>query len=173
MTTTQQNYGVTLNFEPVVLSEGRISLHLATEVSEPDRTQYFQFACANQVGFRTRTNETTVELPSGGSIVSAGLIQQTSKQAIAGIPGLINLPILGALFRSRDYQRQETELMIIVTPYLAKTLRPDQISKPDDGFTDPSDPQSWLLGRMNRIYSTAGNPELVKNYRGHVGFIND
>ena len=63
--------------------------------------------------------------------------------------------------------------MIIVTPYLAKSLRPDQISKPDDGFTDASDPQSWLLGRMNRIYSTPGNPELSKNYRGHVGFIND
>ncbi len=169
----QQPYGVTLNFTPTVLSEGRISLHIATEVTEPDPTVTARSACANESGFRTRNNTTTVELPSGGSIVTAGLIEQSSQQAIAGTPGLMNLPILGALFRSRDYQRQETELMIIVTPYLAKTLRPDQISKPDDGFTDPSDPQSWLLGRMNRIYSTAGNPELVKNYRGHVGFIND
>jgi len=172
-TYTQQNYGVTLNFTPTVLSEGRISLHVATEVSEPDPTYAASSGCSNIIGFRTRNNTTTVELPSGGSIVTAGLIRQASQQAISGTPGLMNLPILGALFRSRDYQRQESELMIIVTPYLAKTLRPDQISKPDDGFTDPSDPQSWLLGRMNRIYSTAGNPELAKSYRGHVGFIND
>ena len=63
--------------------------------------------------------------------------------------------------------------MIVVTPYLAKTLRPDQISKPDDGFTDATDPQSWLLGRVNRIYSTVGNPDLAQRYRGRVGFIND
>ncbi|RYB07665.1 type II and III secretion system protein family protein [Lichenibacterium ramalinae] len=172
-TYTQTPYGVTLNFTPTVLSEGRISLHIETQVAEPDPSYASASGCANTVGFRNRTNVTTVELPSGGSIVTAGLIQQASQQAISGTPGLMNLPILGALFRSRDYQRQESELMIIVTPYLAKTLRPDQVSKPDDGFTDPSDPQSWLLGRMNRIYSTAGNPELARGYRGRVGFIND
>ena len=172
-TYTQTPYGVTLNFTPTVLSEGRISLHIETQVAEPDPTYSSAAGCANTVGFRNRTNVTTVELPSGGSIVTAGLIQQASQQAISGTPGLMNLPILGALFRSRDYQRQESELMIIVTPYLARTLRPDQVSRPDDGFTDPSDPQSWLLGRVNRIYSTAGNPELARSYRGHVGFIND
>jgi pilus assembly protein CpaC len=172
-TTSLQPYGVTLNFTPTVLSEGRISLHVATEVTEPDGTHAAQTACANATGFRTRTHETTVELPSGGSIVTAGLIQQTSKQAIAGIPALMNLPILGALFRSRDYQRDESELMIVVTPYIAKALRPDQISRPDDGLADASDPQSWLLGRINRVYSTADNPELIRNYRGRVGFIND
>ena len=166
-------YGVTLNFTPTVLSEGRISLHLSTEVTEVDGMQTAQFACSNATGFRTRKNETTVELPSGGSIVTAGLIQQASKQAIAGTPGLMNLPILGSLFRSRDYLRDESELMVIVTPYIAKTLRPDQITKPDDGFQDASDPQAWFLGRMNRIYSSADNPELIRNYKGKVGFIND
>ena len=170
---SQVAYGVTLAVTPTVLSEGRISLHIDTEVNEPDPSTSINTGCSSVVGFRNRSNTTTVELPSGGSIVTAGLIQQSSQQAISGTPGLMNLPILGALFRSRDYQRQETELMIVVTPYLAKTLRPDQISKPDDGFTDPSDPQSWLLGRMNQIYSTAGNPALVKSYRGRVGFIND
>jgi pilus assembly protein CpaC len=173
VTTTLQNYGISLSFTPTVLSQGRISLHMSTEVTEPDGMKVAQFACSNQIGFRTRQNETTVELPSGGSIVTAGLIQQASKQAIAGTPGLMNLPILGALFRSRDYQRDESELMIVVTPYIARTLRPDQIVKPDDGFQDASDPQSWFLGRVNRIYSTADNPELVHNYRGRVGFIND
>ncbi len=173
VTTSLEPYGVILNFTPTVLSGGRISLHLATEVTEIDGTRAAQFACSNQVGFRTRKNETTVELPSGGSMMTAGLIQQADKQAIGGTPGLMNLPILGALFRSRDYQRDESELMIVVTPYIARTLRPDQIAKPDDGFQDASDPQAWFLGRMNRIYSRADNPELVKNYRGRVGFIND
>ena len=173
VSTTLQTYGVSLNFTPTVLSEGRISLHLATEVSEPDGTHSAKYACSNQIGFRTRTNETTVELPSGGSIVTAGLIQQSSQQAIAGLPGLMNLPILGALFRSRDYQRDETELMIVVTPYITKTLRPDQIVRPDEGLSDASDPQSWFLGRLNRIYSTADNPELIHNFKGRVGFITD
>jgi pilus assembly protein CpaC len=175
VTYIQQKYGVTLNFTPTVLSQGRISLHIATDVVEPDRSVGASNTCGGGTtpGFRNRSNETTVELPSGGSIVSAGLVQQTSQQTISGTPGLLNLPILGALFRSRDYQRNETELMIVVTPYLSKTLRPDQVSKPDDGFTDSSDPQAWLLGRMNRIYSTASNPELSRSYRGHVGFIND
>ncbi len=175
ITYIQQSYGVTLNFTPTVLSQGRISLHIATQVVEPDGSVGAPNSCGGGTvpGFRNRQNETTVELPSGGSIVSAGLVQQTSQHVISGTPGLLNLPILGALFRSRDYQRNETELMIIVTPYLSKTLRPDQVSKPDDGFTDASDPQAALLGRINRIYSTAGNPELSKSYRGRVGFIND
>jgi pilus assembly protein CpaC len=174
VSTSLQNYGVQLNFTPTVLSEGRISLHLATEVTEPNASNLGQGPCGGAaIGFRTRTNETTVELPSGGSIVTAGLIQQTSKQAIAGLPGLMNLPILGTLFRSRDYQRDETELMIIVTPFITKTLRPDQIVKPDDGLADASDPQAVFLGRLNRVYSTADNPELVHNFRGRVGFIND
>lgn len=173
VTTTLQDYGVKLNFTPTVLSEGRISLHMSTEVSEVDGTHSAQYACSNQVGLRVRQNETTVELPSGGSLVTAGLIQQVDKQAIAGTPALMNLPILGALFRSRDYQREESELMIIVTPYITRTLAPNQIAKPDDGFQDASDPQAWFLGRMNRIYSRADNPDLARNYRGRVGFIND
>ena len=173
VTYQQQAYGVELDFTPTVLSEGRISIHMTTKVTEPDTSNAVISACANLPGLRTRSNTTTLELPSGGSIVSAGLIQKMSQQAIAGTPGLMNLPILGALFRSRDYQRSESELMIVVTPYLAKSLRPDQISKPDDGYADATDPQGWLLGRMNRIYSTADNPELVKTYKGRVGFIAD
>ncbi len=171
----QQQYGVSLNFTPTVLSGGRISLHVSTQVVEPDPSVATPTtgACGSIPGFRQRQNETTVELPSGGSIVSAGLVQQSSQQTLAGTPGLFNLPILGALFRSRQYQRNETELMVIVTPFLSKSLSADQVSKPDDGFTDPTDPQAILLGRMNRIYSRADNPALAKQYRGRVGFIND
>lgn len=174
-TYVQQQYGVSLNFTPTVLSGGRISLHISTQVVEPDASVATPATntCGSIPGFRQRQNETTVELPSGGSIASAGLVQQSSQQTLAGTPGLFNLPILGALFRSRQYQRNETELMIVVTPYLSKSLSPDQVSKPDDGFTDSTDPQAILLGRMNRIYSRADNPALAKQYRGRVGFIND
>lgn len=166
-------YGITLNFEPVVLSEGRILLHLATEVTDIDFSHAVNIDGVSTPGLITRKNETTIELPSGGSIATAGLIQQKSTQVINGTPGLLNIPILGTLFRSRDYQRNETELMIIVTPIIVKPVAPHAIAKPDDGFTDANDPQAWLLGRMNRLYATPSNPEAAKNYRGRVGFIQD
>jgi pilus assembly protein CpaC len=166
-------YGVSLRFTPVVLAEGRILLHLATEVTEID-TQTAEFISGTLVpGFLTRKNETTVEIPSGGSIASAGLLQTLSKQSINGLPVLLDLPILGALFRSNDYQKQETELMIIVTPYIVKPAKPDEIAKPTDGFADASDPQTWLLGRVNQLYATPGNPEAIKDYKGPIGFIQD
>ena len=168
-----KHYGVTLRFTPVVLAEGRILLHLATEVTEID-TQNGQLISGTLVpAFLTRKNETTVEIPSGGSIASAGLLQTKSQQVINGLPGLLDLPILGALFRSNDYQKQETELMIIVTPYIVKPVKPNEIAKPTDGFTDASDPQTWLLGRVNQLYATPGNPEAIKDYKGPVGFIQD
>ena len=166
-------YGITLNFEPVVLSEGRILLHLATEVADLDFQHGAIVGGVATPGLLTRKNETTIELPSGGSIATAGLIQQQSLQTINGLPGLLNIPILGTLFRSRDYQRAETELMIIVTPIIVKPVGPNAIARPDDGFTDANDPQAWLLGRMNKLYATPSNPEAAKNYRGRVGFIQD
>ncbi|MDQ6702223.1 MAG: type II and III secretion system protein family protein [Pseudomonadota bacterium] len=168
-----KDYGVSLRFTPVVLAEGRILLHLATEVTEID-TQTAQIISGTLVpGFLTRKNETTVEIPSGGSIASAGLLQTISKQAINGLPGLLDLPVLGALFRSNDYQRQETELMIVVTPYIIKPAQPNEIAKPADGFADASDPQTWLLGRVNQLYASPSNPEAIKDYKGPVGFIPD
>jgi pilus assembly protein CpaC len=171
--TTYQPYGVTLGFSPVVLSEGRILLHLATEVSELDPANGANIFGSFVPGLLTRKNETTVEIPSGGSIASAGVLQTQSKQVINGTPGLIDLPVLGALFRSNDYQKQETELMIIVTPYIVKPAKPDEIARPTDGFADASDPQTWLLGRVNQLYASPGNPEAIKDYKGPVGFIQD
>ncbi len=166
-------YGVTLNFSPVVVSEGRILLRVATEVTEIDPTTVVSLAFGNIPAMRTRKNETSVELPSGASIATAGLIQTKSRQVINGLPGLMNLPVLGTLFRSRDYLREETELMIIVTPYISKPVAPSELSRPTDGLMDATDPQSWLLGRVNKIYSTTSNPHLVRTFRGQVGFIND
>ncbi len=170
---TYQPYGITLNFSPIVLSEGRILLHLATEVTELDYQTSVTIEGVVVPGLRTRKNETTVEIPSGGSIASAGLLETTTQQVINGFPGLMNLPILGALFRSRDYQKEETELLIVVTPYLIRATNVSDLPKPDDGFADSSDPQAWLLGRINRLYASPNNPEAVKNFKGRVGFILD
>ncbi|MCW2284686.1 pilus assembly protein CpaC [Rhodoblastus acidophilus] len=170
---TYKTYGVTLNFTPVVLSAGRISLRLATEVADIDPATSVSSQTLSAPGFRTRRHETTVELPTGGSIATAGLIQANSNQAINGVPGLMNLPILGSLFRSRDYQRQETELMIIVTPYIAKSVSPNALARPDDNYADSTDPQGWLLGRVNKLYSTADNPAAARHFNGRVGFIHD
>ncbi|MDR3408191.1 MAG: type II and III secretion system protein family protein [Methylovirgula sp.] len=168
-----QPYGVMLTFTPVVLGEGRILLHLSTEVTDIDYTKTVLIQGVPTPGLLTRKNATSIELPSGGSIASAGLLQTVSRQVINGFPGLMDLPILGTLFRSRDYQRQETELMIIVTPYLVRATTAAALPQPDDGFADSSDPQAWLLGRINRLYASPNNPEAVKNFKGRVGFIVD
>lgn len=169
-----KNYGVNLSMTPVVLTEGRIQLHVSTEVTEVDPVvAVTNSRCAGLPGVTTRANSTTLELPSGGSAMSAGLLQQHSQQIFRGQPGLMSLPILGALFRSREYQRQDTELVIIMTPYISKPVRADEIARPDDGFADPSDGQAIFLGRMNRLYSTRSNPQNLQILKGRVGFIND
>ena len=116
---------------------------------------------------------TTAALRSAGTLVSAGLIQQSSRQVINGFPGLMNLPVLGSLFRSRDYQRSESELLILVTPYIAKPSSQGQLARPDDGFADSTDPQAILLGRLNRLYGVAGSPAVPTAYKGRAGFITD
>ena len=167
----QQPYGVTLNFTPIVLSPGRIQLRIATEVTDIDYAKQITFSGITIPGFRTRNNTTTVELPSGGSIASAGLISTQTEQAINGFPALMNLPVLGALFRSRDYLRDETELLIVVTPFIAHAVDPSQVVRPDQNFQDASDPQTWFLGRVNRIYSTSQSLQPMPGYAGKIGFI--
>jgi pilus assembly protein CpaC len=170
-TLVQQPYGVTLGFTPVVLSDGRIQLRIATEVTDVDYSTQVSYAGISVPGFRTRSNTTTVELPSGGSVASAGLISTQTEQAINGFPALMDIPVLGALFRSRDYQRNETELLITVTPYIVHPIDPSQVVRPDQNFQDASDPQSWFLGRVNRIYSTSQSLEPMPGYSGKIGFI--
>jgi pilus assembly protein CpaC len=165
-------FGVMLNFTPVVLSEGRISLSVGTEVTEIDNENGATISGNLIPAFRTRKAFTTIELPSGGSLMTAGLLQQISRQTLNGIPGLINLPVIGALFRSRDYYREETELMIIVTPFIAKPSAPNSLVKPTDGLVDASDPSALLMGRLNRVYGAAGAAP-VNGYRGQAGFIHE
>lgn len=174
---TYKPYGVSLAFTPVVLAENRISIRVATDVTELDPQNAFSYNLNGRVvpvpATTRRNSETTVELASGATMMTAGLIQQKSRGTVNGLPGLMNLPILGALFRSRDYQRDETELMIMVTPYIAQPMEARQVQRPDDGFVDAPDGQAVLLGRLNKIYGTVGGGTLGPSYRGRVGFIAD
>jgi len=122
---------------------------------------------------KTRRAETTLEVPSGGSIAMAGLIQEQTKQAVNGLPGLDSLPILGALFRSQDFVNNQTELMVIVTPYVVRAVAQKELSRPDDGFAPASDSQSTLLAQITRVYGLGTRVELVPGYPANFGFIID
>jgi pilus assembly protein CpaC len=174
-TVSFKKFGISLNFTPVVLTEGRISLRVMTEVSEVS-TENALTGGANGTtipSIKTRRAETTLEIPSGGAMAMAGLIQDQTKQAINGFPGLMQLPILGSLFRSRDFVNNQTELMVLVTPYIVRAVAQKDLSRPDDGFANASDPQADLLGSINRIYGVPGRVEPARNYRGTYGFITD
>ena len=149
-----KKFGVGLSFTPVVLSPNRISLQISTEVSELTNTGAFTLqggtstnSSGQQVSvgaltipaLAVRRAETTVELPSGGSFAIAGLLQHTSKQQIDAFPGLKDMPVLGALFRSRDYQNNETELVVMVSAYLVNPVKADKIALPTDGFVPATD----------------------------------
>jgi pilus assembly protein CpaC len=168
-----KKFGISLNFTPVVLSEGRISLRVMTEVSEVSLDNSINISGISVPSIKTRRAETTLEIPSGGAMAMAGLIQDQTKQAINGLPGLSTLPVLGSLFRSRDYVNNQTELMVIVTPFIVRAVAQKDLSRPDDGFAAASDPQADLLGSINRIYGVPGRVEPAQNYRGTYGFITD
>lgn len=173
----QTQYGISLNFLPVVMSAGRISLKLETEVSEPTYEGNYSTAGASGVagitrlGIRRRTASTTVELPSGGSIMIAGLVSDDVRQAFSGNPALAKIPILGTMFRSKDFQRNETELVIIATPYLVRPVAPGKLARPDDNFIPENDAATFFLNSVNKVYGTKMNPAAGQRYQGNVGFI--
>jgi pilus assembly protein CpaC len=168
-----KKFGISLNFTPVVLTEGRISLRVMTEVSEISLDNSITISGTTVPSIKTRRAETTLEIPSGGAMAMAGLIQEQTKQAINGFPGLAQLPVLGTLFRSRDFVNNQTELMVLVTPYIVRAVAQKDLSRPDDGFANASDPQADLLGSINRIYGVPGRVGPAQNYRGTYGFITD
>ena len=174
-TVSFKKFGISLNFTPVVLTEGRISLRVMTEVSEVSTENSLQGGAGGTTipSIKTRRAETTLEIPSGGSVAMAGLIQEQTKQAINGLPGVDQIPIFGALFRSQDFINHQTELMVIVTPYVVRAVAQKELSRPDDGFAPASDSQSALLGRINRIYGVAARVDPVGGNQGNFGFIID
>ncbi len=194
-----KQFGVGLGFTPVVLSSGRISLKLSTEYSELTNIGGFALSSGTSSsstsgttasstsstgttttgqgitlsvpGLNVRRAETTVELPSGGAMMIAGLLESTNKQSISGVPGLGGLPVLGALFRSRDYLQGETELVVIVTPYLVKPTRPDLIQTPADGLQVADDASAYLLGKLNQGFDRPAAPLPGKSYQGPFGYV--
>jgi len=169
-------YGVGLGFTPVVLSGGRIALTVSTEVSELSTEGSFSLAASSTStitipSLKVRRAETSVELPSGGALMIAGLLQETTKQTLDSLPGMMTLPVLGTLFRSRDYQSGETELVVIVTPYLVQPTSPDRLQTPIDGLKIADDVSTLLLGRLNKAYKVKPQATAGKTYQGPYGYV--
>ena len=154
ITIEYREFGVQLKFLPVVLGSGKINVRLNISVSE--------LASSNTIGIRTAETNTsfvvpaltkrsamsTVELREGQSIAIAGLINDRLREVVTKFPGLGELPVLGALFRSNEFINNETELLIMVTPHLAKPLNGDKVRLPTDSFVEPSDLEFYLMGRL-------------------------
>ncbi len=174
-TVSFKKFGISLNFTPVVLTEGRISLRVMTEVSEVSTENALSGGQGGSTipSIKTRRAETTLEIPSGGSMAMAGLIQEQTKQAVNGLPGIDQVPLFGQLFRSQDFINNQTELMVIVTPYVVRAVSQKELSRPDDGFAPASDAQSALFAQINRIYGIPAHAEPVGGREGNFGFIID
>ena len=142
-----KQFGVSLAFTPVVLDNGRISMRVRPEVSELSDNGAIQLNGFTVPALTTRRAETTVELGSGQSFMIAGLLQNSHNSNVDRTPGLGDVPILGTLFRSNRWRRAETELVIVVTPYLVQPVSANQIALPTDGYRSPSDLERVFLGR--------------------------
>lgn len=169
-------YGVGLGYTPVVLSGGRISLKLSTEVSELTSLGAFTLSAGTNTaltvpGLSVRRVESTVELPSGGSLMLAGLLQQTTKETIDSLPGMTSMPILGSLFRSRDFLNNQTELVIIITPYIIDPTKPQNLQTPADGLRFAGDMSTVLLGRLNKVVKAPAGANAGRAYQGPVGYV--
>lgn len=164
-----KQFGIGLGFTPTVLTEDRIALKVATEFSELAA----QGAVGGIPSLTTRKVETHIELPSGRSMMIAGLIQSRTRQELDQIPGIKNVPVLGSLFQSRDFTNDETELVIIITPYLVDPAAKQDMRTPADGFANPSDLDTILFGRLNRMYSHGNSRLDASTYRAPVGFIEE
>jgi pilus assembly protein CpaC len=168
-------FGVGLGFTPVVLAGDRISIQIETEVSELTSEGAFTLAGGDGrtlsiPGLSVRRASTTVELPSGGTIVMAGLIDQRLRQTVDGIPGLMNLPIIGQLFRSNDFQRSETELAIFITPYLTRAVSRQEMARPDQNLRPAHDLSTLFFNQLIERYGVQGQAPRGP-YHGHAGFI--
>ncbi len=171
-------FGVRLAFRPIVLSQGRISLQLSTEVSELTSAGAFTLGGTGAdalviPALNVRRASSTVELPSGGSMMIAGLLREDTRQNIDQLPGIGSLPVLGALFRSRDYLSGETELVIIIEAYIVSPTSPGRMQTPADGLVIANDAQTLLFGQLNQQYRPTGTATAASNagWSGPVGYV--
>jgi pilus assembly protein CpaC len=154
---TFKPFGVSLAFTPYVLAEGRISLKVSAEVSELSSQGAVTSQGISLQGIQVRKAETVVEMPSGSALAMAGMLSEQTRRNTDGVPELQNLPILGSLFRSKDFRNSQSELVILVTPYLVKPTEPQQLAKPNEGrmpvVPPPTPLRSLLISHLNRVYS--------------------
>jgi pilus assembly protein CpaC len=161
-----KEYGVKLQFTPIVLEGGRINLQLQPEVSEVDPTTTIRTADIEIPAFITRKARTVVELRDGQSFVIAGLLQSTNRKLQSQVPWLGQLPILGALFRSSSYVKNETDLVIIVTPSLVRPAGPgEQVATPFDKTRPANDPEFFLLGQLEV------SKDMIRGYEHGAGVV--
>jgi len=163
-----KSYGVSLDFTPTVLADNRISLKVRPEVSELDFSNAITIAGVSVPALTIRRLDTTVELASGQSFAIGGLLQSNTSDVLAMLPSLGQLPILGKLFSSKNYQNNKTELVIIITPYLVQATDPGRLMQPIDNVTRAADDIEYVLQRTKGIDPLSGNtPRLT----GAAGFV--
>lgn len=170
MTVMFKEFGIGLAFTPIVLSEGRISLKIESEVSELTGQGSVTISGIQIPALKKRQAKSTVELPSGGTLAMAGLISDDVRQNIDGLPGMKDIPILGTLFRSRDFIKSETELVVIVTPYLVHPTSRQQLATPADGLAPATDMKANFLGHLQKVYGK-GEGAPAGDLKGDYGFI--
>jgi pilus assembly protein CpaC len=154
-----KQYGVSLSYTPTVLADGRISLRVRPEVSELTSAGAVTLNGVTIPALTTRRAETTVELGSGQSMVIGGLLQNSTNNTIDKAPGLGDVPVLGALFRSTGWKRNETELMIVITPYLVKPVNANDVVLPTDGYKAPTDLGRVFMGRLGEGTTGGDRPK--------------
>jgi len=172
-----KQFGVSLGFTPLLLDRDRISLHVNPEVSELSSAGSVNISGFSIPSLTTRRAETTVELGNGQSFAIAGLIQNSIRHDISKFPGLADVPILGTLFRSDRFQRNETELVIIVTPYIVRPVDGNRLALPTDGYSPPSDEERLVQGHMYhptpRAPESAPTPPNAHKTKAPIGFVLD
>jgi pilus assembly protein CpaC len=152
-------FGVSLNFRPTVMSNDRISLLLSTEVSTLAPQEGLSLAGIEIPGFQVRRAQTTVEMGSGGSLMIAGLIQSDTTNALNQMPGIGNIPVLGELFKSRAFQRSETELLIVISPILVEPFAEKQADIHEAPADQETPLEKALLFDLRRTYGKESVPE--------------
>ena len=167
-----KTYGIALNFQPIVLAEDRINLTVKTEVSELTSDGAVTISGLTIPALRVRRAATTLEIPSGGAMVLGGLIKDDVKQALSGTPGLMSVPVLGTLFRSRDFQHSQSELVIFIQPVVVHPVASAKLQRPDQNYRPSGDAAAMFMGRLNRVYRANGQSP-NGTYAGRFGYIFD
>jgi len=165
-------YGASLSFRPTVLSPDRISLTLGTEVSSLDRSESVTLSDVSVPGLKVRRASTTVEIPSGGTLVIAGILQSEFTKNLAGLPGVKDTPVLGDLISSDSFQRGETELVVMVTPYLVRPYEDDKAAPAKNTPPEPTPLQRAFVANLQRVYGALATADLLTE-RGAYGYILD